>query len=135
MNTVVIAKAIEADAGEAIPGLRDSLAEMAADERGRTHTPEQIALREARVTLGLSQPAFARLIDTPVKTVRDWEQGRFPPPGAASAPSGPESTGLCATATAPLRDLRHVTHRVEGQGFACRRRFLRVLRGELRPLP
>jgi putative transcriptional regulator len=78
-----IAKAIEADAGEPIPGLRESLAEMAADERARTHTPEQIALREARAVLGLSQPAFARLIDTPVGTVRDWEQGRFPPPGSA----------------------------------------------------
>jgi putative transcriptional regulator len=78
-----IAKAIEADAGEPIPGLHESLAEMAADERARTHTPEQIALREARAVLGLSQPAFARLIDTPVGTVRDWEQGRFPPPGSA----------------------------------------------------
>lgn len=78
-----VAQAIEADADEAIPGLRESLAEMAADERGRTYTREQLALRAARTALGLSQPAFARLLQTPVGTVRDWEQGRFPPPGSA----------------------------------------------------
>ncbi len=78
-----VAQAIEADAGEAIAGLRASLAEMAADERGRSYTQEQLALRAARTALGLSQPAFARLLQTPVGTVRDWEQGRFPPPGSA----------------------------------------------------
>jgi len=78
-----IAAAIEADAGEAVPGLSASLAEMAADVRARTYTPNQLALRAARTALGLSQPAFARLLQTPVGTVRDWEQGRFPPPGSA----------------------------------------------------
>jgi putative transcriptional regulator len=78
-----VAAAIEADAGTVIPGLRESLAEAAADARGRTYTPAQLALREARTALGLSQPAFAALLQTPVGTVRDWEQGRFPPPGAA----------------------------------------------------
>lgn len=77
-----VAAAIEADAGEAIPGLRESLAEMAADARGRTYTQE-LALRAARAALGLSQPAFARLLQTPLGTVRDWEQGRFAPPGSA----------------------------------------------------
>ncbi|WP_295461193.1 hypothetical protein [uncultured Thiodictyon sp.] len=61
-----VAQAIEADAGEEIAGLRESLAEMAADERGRTYTREQLALRAARTALGLSQPAFARLLQTPV---------------------------------------------------------------------
>ncbi len=78
-----IADAIEADAGEPITGLRESLAEMAADVRARSYTPEQLALRSARTALGLSQLAFARLLKTPVGTVRDWEQGRFPPPGSA----------------------------------------------------
>ena len=78
-----VANAIEADAGEPIPGLRESLAEMAADQRARVHTAEQIALRAARSALGLSQPEFARLLQTPVGTVRDWEQGRFAPPGSA----------------------------------------------------
>jgi len=78
-----IAVAIEADAGEPVPGIRQSLAEMAMAARGRTYTPAQLALREARAVLGLSQRAFARLLGTPVATVRDWEQGRFPPPGSA----------------------------------------------------
>ena len=30
---------------------------------------------------GLTQAAFAELIETPVATLRDWEQGRFAPPG------------------------------------------------------
>ncbi|MBP8198385.1 MAG: helix-turn-helix domain-containing protein [Chromatiaceae bacterium] len=78
-----IAVAIEADAGGPVPGIRQSLAEMAMEARGRTYTPAQLALREARAVLGLSQGAFARLLCTPVATVRDWEQGRFPPPGSA----------------------------------------------------
>ena len=85
MNTKTnrVANAIEADAGEPTPGLRESLAEMASDQRARVHTAEQIALRAARSALGLSQPEFARLLQTPVGTVRDWEQGRFAPPGSA----------------------------------------------------
>ena len=30
---------------------------------------------------GLSQVDFANLIATPVATLRDWEQGRYKPPG------------------------------------------------------
>ena len=37
---------------------------------------------ESLTQLGLSQQAFADLIKTPVATLRDWEQGRCPPPGA-----------------------------------------------------
>lgn len=78
-----IAKAIESDAGQAVPGLRESLAEMQNGIAGRTYTPEQLLVRAARDKLGLSQQAFADLIGTPVATLRDWEQGRFAPPGAA----------------------------------------------------
>ncbi len=78
-----MAVAIEADAGEPVPGIRQSLAEMAMVARGRTYTPAQLALREARAVLGLSQQAFARLLCMPVATVRDWEQGRISPPGSA----------------------------------------------------
>ncbi len=77
-----IVDAAENDAGMAIPGLRESLNEMIDGEQGRVHTPEQILVRSARDKLGLSQTKFAALIDTPVGTVRDWEQGRFKPPGA-----------------------------------------------------
>jgi len=82
MDIEKIAKAIEADAGEAIVGLRESLREMERGEFAREYTPEQLLLRAARKALGMSQTQFAELIDTPVATLRDWEQGRFKPPGS-----------------------------------------------------
>ena len=82
MNIDKIAKAIEADAGMTIPGLVESLVEMQQGVSGRIHTPEQILIREARNKTGKTQQAFAELIQTPVATLRDWEQGRFSPSGA-----------------------------------------------------
>ena len=41
-----MAKAIEADAGESLPGLRESLAEAKAGKFAAVHTPEQIAARK-----------------------------------------------------------------------------------------
>mgnify|MGYP000896397174 CR=1 FL=1 len=82
MDIEKIAKAIERDAGHALPELRQALVEANA-RQGRVTTPEQSLVRAVRSQLGLSQVAFAQLIDTPVATLRDWEQGRFPPPGAA----------------------------------------------------
>lgn len=78
-----VARAIEADAGEALPDLRQALQEAQAGE-GRVTTPEQILVRQAREKSGLTQAAFADRIHTPVATLRDWEQGRFSPPGAAA---------------------------------------------------
>ncbi len=83
MNIDRVAKAIEEDAGEPIEDLRDSLAEMNAGKITREYTPEQLLLQSARKALNLSQSKFAALIATPVATVRDWEQGRFKPPGSA----------------------------------------------------
>ena len=80
MDVEKIAKAIEADAGEVLPDLRQALAEAAAGV-GRVTTPEQILVRQAREKSGLTQHAFAERIATPVATLRDWEQGRFAPPG------------------------------------------------------
>ncbi|MCK7576433.1 MAG: hypothetical protein MZV65_11415 [Chromatiales bacterium] len=65
MNIDQIANAIEQDAGEALPGLRESLAEMRDGLVARTTTPEQMLVRSARQALGLSQPQFADLIQTP----------------------------------------------------------------------
>lgn len=78
-----VAKAIEADAGEALPDLRQALKEAQAGA-GRVTTPEQILVRQAREKSGLTQAAFAERIATPVATLRDWEQGRFTPPGAVA---------------------------------------------------
>lgn len=71
---------IELDAGETIPELRQALAE-AQTMQGHITTPEQILVRQARERTGLTQALFARRISTPVATLRDWEQGRFTPPG------------------------------------------------------
>jgi putative transcriptional regulator len=75
-----IAKAIEQDAGMPLADIRQGLAQMQAG-KGRLSTPEQILVRSARTKTGLSQQSFADTIKTPVATLRDWEQGRFSPPG------------------------------------------------------
>ncbi len=82
MDIEKIAKAIEADAGEPLEGLRESLDELRRGEFVEETTAEQSMLRSARKSMGLSQARFAELIDTPVATLRDWEQGRFKPPGS-----------------------------------------------------
>jgi len=74
------AKAIETDADEAPPDLRQALSEAKA-RIGRVSTPEQMLVRQARQKSGLTQAEFAERIATPVATLRDWEQGRFQPPG------------------------------------------------------
>lgn len=81
MDIDAVAEAVEADAGEALPGLRQALKEAKAGMAGRVTTPEQILVRQAREKSGLTQTVFAERIETPVATLRDWEQGRFAPPG------------------------------------------------------
>jgi len=80
MNIEKVAQAIEADAGMALEDLRQGLSEMQAGV-GRVTSAEQLLVRSARAKTGLSQQAFAERILTPVATLRDWEQGRFKPPG------------------------------------------------------
>jgi putative transcriptional regulator len=80
-----IADAIEQDAGTEVPSLREGLAEMQAGLAGRTYNAEQLLVKAARERLGLSQQAFADLIETPVATLRDWEQGRYAPPAPRAA--------------------------------------------------
>lgn len=96
-----VARAIEAGAGEALPDLRQALGEALA-RVGSVTTPEQILVRQARERSGLTQAAFAERIHTPVATLRDWEQGRFSPPGAVVClmrliVSHPELVGELAT--------------------------------------
>lgn len=80
INIEKVAAAIELDAGEVLPDLRQALAE-AQKGMGRVTTPEQILVQQARKKAGLTQAEFALRINTPVSTLRDWEQGRFKPPG------------------------------------------------------
>ncbi len=81
MDIEQVARAIEADVGMPLDDLRQGLAEMQAG-LGRVTTAEQLLVRSVRMKTGLSQQAFADRIHTPVATLRDWEQGRFAPPGA-----------------------------------------------------
>ena len=79
-------KAIEA--GDATPA------------RVRVVNPEN-EVAHARIKLGLTQQAFAKLIDTLVGTVRGWEQGRRQPPPSAKvlmrvATKYPEQVLECA---------------------------------------
>ena len=48
-------------------------------------TNPDVWARQVRTRTGLSQAAFAARIGVPVGTVRNWEQGRRPPSGAARA--------------------------------------------------
>lgn len=48
MNVEAVAKAIESDAGEPLPGLRESLAEAKAGKFAAVHTPEVIEARRKR---------------------------------------------------------------------------------------
>lgn len=39
-----------------------------------------MTIKELRQQIGLSQTAFAKYFDIPLRTVQDWEQGRRTPP-------------------------------------------------------
>ena len=55
INVERVAKAIEADAGQTIPGLRESLAEAKTGVFAAVHTPAQIAARKRGRPLGSVQ--------------------------------------------------------------------------------
>lgn len=62
LDTDKVAKAIEADAGESLPGLREALAEAKAGQVGAVHTPKQIAARKP------GRPAGSVKADSKVST-------------------------------------------------------------------
>jgi len=93
-----------------IDGLRESLGEMRRGEFAGETTPERSLLRAARKALGLSQARFAELIDTPVATLRDWEQGRFKPPGSALVLCRVALKHPEALLSVAGPDARHVAH-------------------------
>jgi len=51
--------------------------------KARVTTVEVSIATEARNRVGLSRSAFAELLGVSVRTLRDWEQGRREPSGAA----------------------------------------------------
>lgn len=63
LNVEKVARAVEADAGHALPGLRESLAEAKAGRFAAVHTPEQIAARRR----GRPAGSMAAVTKEPVK--------------------------------------------------------------------
>jgi putative transcriptional regulator len=51
----------------------------------RLHVPANIDVRAMRIKLGMTQEAFAIRYGLTLARVRDWEQGRSAPDGAARA--------------------------------------------------
>lgn len=65
-----------------IAAAEEALAFAEGKETGaQVHTPPDV--KAIRRQLGLSQPAFAARFGLPVGSVRDWEQRRSTPDGAA----------------------------------------------------
>ncbi len=78
------------DIGRIDPARLDATSEAeietqkAADEAEAIRDAAKFA-RRARKRLGLSQAEFSRRIDVPLNTIRNWEQGKRRPTGAAKA--------------------------------------------------
>jgi putative transcriptional regulator len=67
-------------------GLQDALAYAQGDTscgKATTVTVPDVDVRVARRRLGMTQPVFARTFGVSVATVRNWEQRRRRPEGAA----------------------------------------------------
>jgi putative transcriptional regulator len=65
-------------------GLDDAMAHAGGEAaRGRPHRVVPVDVRSVREKLGLSQSEFASAFGVSVATVRNWEQGRRSPRGAA----------------------------------------------------
>jgi putative transcriptional regulator len=63
---------------------QDITAQQAQDEAEAMQDAAHFA-RRVRLRLGLSQTEFSRRIDVPLDTIRNWEQGKRCPTGAAKA--------------------------------------------------
>lgn len=63
---------------------QDIAAQQAQDEADAMQDAARFA-RRVRQRLGLSQAEFSRRIDVPIDTIRNWEQGKRCPTGAAKS--------------------------------------------------
>ena len=70
---------LSAEVEEILEGIR----QIKAGEFGRVYTPDQILAIAARRSSKLTQVDFADLLGVSVDAIRDWEQGRRSPRGAA----------------------------------------------------
>ncbi|MCX7544494.1 helix-turn-helix domain-containing protein [Marinicella gelatinilytica] len=78
-----VVKAVEKDMAQQCPDLAGALGEMLARKAKVIHTPEQLKIIATRKRLNLTQSEFSKKINTPLGTLRDWEQGISQPNGAA----------------------------------------------------
>ena len=63
--------------------LLESVKQMKTGKAARVTEIQIPQAAETRSRVGLSQPAFARLLGVSPRTLQDWEQGRREPTGAA----------------------------------------------------
>jgi len=63
---------------------REIARQQLADDKDALQDAARFALR-VRQRLGLSQSQFSRHINVPIETIRNWEQGKRYPTGAAKA--------------------------------------------------
>ena len=63
--------------------LLESVEQMRRGQTARVSKVRLSAVAEARASLGLSQQEFAVLLGVSARTLRDWEQRRREPTGAA----------------------------------------------------
>jgi putative transcriptional regulator len=54
-------------------------------ERALNYSDPASFVRQVRTRCGLTQAAFAKKIEVPIETVRNWEQGKRSPRGPARA--------------------------------------------------
>ena len=69
-------------------GLDDAIAYAggkAGKDKYNVHVPAEVDVKAIRTKLGLSQDQFARRFSFTPARIRDWEQGRSKPDGAARA--------------------------------------------------
>jgi len=78
-----VVKEVEADMGHECPDLAGSIKDMLERKAKVRHTPEQIKMIIFRKKHNLTQGEFSKKINTPLGTLRDWEQGNSQPSGAA----------------------------------------------------
>jgi putative transcriptional regulator len=100
-------------------GLEDALAYAKGDSgRGRETVVEipVVDVRAARQRLGLTQPDFAKAFGVSVATIRNWEQRRRQPKGAARV----LLTVIERNPAAIMDALRELRHTIETNGGATR---------------
>lgn len=63
--------------------LLQSVRQMNAGRAARTTRVHVSAAMDARLSVGMNQVDFARMLGVSVRTLQEWEQGRRQPSGAA----------------------------------------------------